>query len=120
VLNCIICGATVNTDTIAALGHDWKSSTLITLPNPNYNGMREYYCARCQEAKIEIIPYTSNDINIDGKLDKSDAEAILSHITGNEIEVNTNELDINNDGDVNIRDAAMILLYLSGKIDSLN
>ena len=84
-----------------------------------------YSCAFCGYIKEGIIPKLEsstpkNDVNNDGDLDQTDAEAILQYITGQDIEVNEEAIDVNNDGAVNIRDAATLLLYLSGKIDSIN
>ena len=107
------------------VAHLWSSGTITQPATESQTGVISYSCVFCGYIKEEIIPKLEsstpkNDVNNDGDLDQTDAEAILQYITEQDVEVNEEAIDVNNDGTVNIRDAATLLLYLSGKIDSFN
>lgn len=59
-------------------------------------------------------PQVPGDVQNDGKIDLSDAIAILDYCSGGSSGINTANADVNGDDCVDVRDALLILQYLAG------
>lgn len=62
---CTTCGATVKTETVAALGHNY-TSTVTTQPTCTAEGVKTYKCSRCTSSyteKISALGHTDLDEN---------------------------------------------------------
>jgi hypothetical protein len=80
---CTICGTVVE-ETPAALGHRWGPTTIVVPATPYENGIGSRECTRddcdaTQERPIRrlIEPFDLGDVNGDGRINVSDALAIL-------------------------------------------
>lgn len=58
---CDICGETVKTETIAALGHDFGEFEITKEPTCTEEGEKTATCSRCGETKTESIPAVGHE-----------------------------------------------------------
>lgn len=49
------------------------------------------------------------DVNNDGAVNKTDADLIVDHYLGKDVEINTENADINNDNKISVADANEII-----------
>lgn len=67
---------------------------------------------RCGEDSLNVVIY--GDVNSDGKINVSDAVAVLKQVAGWQITIDKNAADTNSDGKIGVSDAVAILKWAAG------
>ena len=60
---CTVCGATIQTGVITALGHAWDAGVITKPATETETGVKTFTCTRCGETKTEVIPKLDGKVN---------------------------------------------------------
>ena len=105
--HCIVCGEVTLAQKEVPYGHNYQT-TLTEVPNTVIRYVT-YKCPDCADCFVLVL----SDVNLDGRINSSDAEAIRPYLETNNCAVYLRG-DANMDGSVDSSDAVAILRNLAG------
>ncbi|MCL2488586.1 MAG: dockerin type I repeat-containing protein [Oscillospiraceae bacterium] len=122
VKKCTECDEILETEEIAALGHDFGEWTVVTPATVIAEGLERRVCSRCGEEETCVIPKLPiffGQVSGSGTLNITDARMLLQHLVGKALLTPEQQAiaDVDGDENVTITDARLILQKLVGKID---
>ena len=80
------------------------------VPDHVYDNQYDLECNECGYNR----PYTSGDINNDGKINNKDLGLLMQYLNSWDVEIVESAADINADGKVNNKDYGLLMQYLNG------